>query len=106
MPPGTCVRKGERERNAALAESRGTENTEQWQERNISCEELLLCGDYAFEWGYETIRSRAAGNEPLRQSQRRFMRVLRRQTNGAWKVYRAMWQEPVCEVINEAGTGR
>jgi len=105
MPPGTCVRKGAQERNAALAELLGPENTGWWEERSVSCEELLVCGDYAFEWGYAIFRYRVTEKEPPRQSRRRFMRVLRRQANGDWKVYRAMWQEPASEGTNEAEAG-
>lgn len=58
-----------------------------WQELNVF-------GDLAYEQGVVRYAIRAADGEIIRESQR-LVRILRRQADGAWRVYRAMWHEPV-----------
>jgi len=57
-----------------------------WQELNVF-------GDLAYEQGVVRYAVRAADGKIIRESQR-LVRILRRQTDGAWCVYRAMWHEP------------
>lgn len=53
-------------------------------------EEVVLAGDYAFEWGANIGRVRTAdGNEVEQRT--KLLRILKRQPDGQWKVHRAMW---------------
>lgn len=58
-----------------------------WQELNVF-------GDLAYEQGVVRYAVRATDGEIIRESQR-LVRILRRQADGTWHVYRAMWHEPI-----------
>lgn len=55
--------------------------------------EVRIFGEYAYEWG--TIRERhrpfAGGEE--QESTSNVMRILKRQADGSWRVYRTIWNE-------------
>jgi uncharacterized protein (TIGR02246 family) len=53
-------------------------------------QEVKVLGDHAFQWGtyHYTVRPRAGG-EPVGTSGK-LMRILQRQPDGSWKMYRTM----------------
>jgi uncharacterized protein (TIGR02246 family) len=60
--------------------------TQQWQE-------IQILGDYAYEWGIfrSAVKPKTAGEgEPLK-AEFRVMRILKRQPDNSWKVYRSIW---------------
>jgi len=57
-------------------------------------QELDVVGDLAYEQGVVRYAVRAGDGKIVRESQR-LVRILRRQDDGAWRVYRAIWHEPV-----------
>lgn len=59
-------------------------------------EELLILGGYAYEHGVVRYAVRGPGGDVVRESQR-LMRILRKQADGSWKVFRAMWHGPIGE---------
>ncbi len=73
----------------AVAETRLEilELEQNWQELNVS-------DDLAYEQGLVRYALRETDGKVIRESQR-LMRILRRQDNGEWRVYRAMWHEPI-----------
>ena len=56
-------------------------------------EELRVFGDRAYEQGVVryTVRN---GEDAVVSETQRLMRILRRQSDGTWRVYRAMWHQP------------
>jgi len=56
-------------------------------------EEVRLLGDFAYEQGVVEYAVRDANGTIIRETQR-LMRLLRRQPDGEWRVFRAMWHEP------------
>ena len=55
--------------------------------------ELRVSGDLAYEQGVVRYAFREAGGQVIRETQQ-LIRILRRQSNGAWRVYRAIWHAP------------
>ncbi|MGI9204208.1 MAG: YybH family protein [Woeseiaceae bacterium] len=56
--------------------------------------ELKVFGDLAYEQGVVRYAVRGPDDKIIRETQR-LVRILRRQADGCWRVYRAMWHEPV-----------
>jgi ketosteroid isomerase-like protein len=56
----------------------------------LDIEEVKVLGDHAFQWGtyHYTVRTREGG-ETVRTSGK-LMRILQRQPDGSWKMYRGM----------------
>jgi uncharacterized protein (TIGR02246 family) len=62
--------------------------------------DLQVVEDVAFEWGYFDSTVRSSDEEQLVNFRARFVRILRRQTNGSWRFSRVMWapNEPVASM--------
>jgi uncharacterized protein (TIGR02246 family) len=75
---------------SAIAESfRGVESPE-IIESVLDIQEVKVLGDHAFEWGtYHYSVRPPAGGEPVRTSGK-LMRILQRQPDGSWKMYRGI----------------
>ena len=56
-------------------------------------QELCVFGDFAYEQGVVRYTVREAGGQVIRETQQ-LIRILRRQPDGAWRVYRAIWHAP------------
>ena len=56
-------------------------------------QELCVFGDFAYEQGIVRYTVREAGGQVIRETQQ-LIRILRRQSDGAWRVYRALWHAP------------
>lgn len=67
------------------------ERTEGWQviEYVHAFEEVEVAGDWAFEWGAYRGTTVPPGKPPVRETGKIF-RILKKQPDGSWKVYRAM----------------
>lgn len=60
------------------------------REFEIGFEEIVVAGDYAFEWGtFRSVARPKAGGNDLAFSGK-VMRILQRQPDGAWKMHRTM----------------
>jgi len=55
-------------------------------------QEIQVLGDYAYEWGIfrSTVKPRNSAVDPLK-AEFRVMRILKRQPDNSWKVYRSIW---------------
>ena len=90
LPPTGPILRG-KSANSAVVE----QGKEQWKalvpvDYSVDFEEVIVSGDYAFEWG--TFRSAVRprdGGEPLTSSGK-LMRILQRQPDGSWKMHRTM----------------
>ena len=93
LPPDSEPERGQDYLGRMAASSDGSESVEQVDELTQDWEELLLFGDYAYERGIVHYAVKDSDGEIVRESQR-LVRILRRQGNGSWRVYRAMWHQP------------
>jgi uncharacterized protein (TIGR02246 family) len=93
MPPGGHAVRGQLEREAQIQKSAAVMS--QWQvlEYDEVFEETLIMGDVAVESGEirGTMRPKYGG--PAESSSYKVMRVLKRQPDGEWKIYRTIWNE-------------
>ena len=57
----------------------------------LDIQEVKVLGDHAFQWGtyHYSLRPRRAGGETVRTSGK-LMRILQRQPDGSWKMYRGI----------------
>lgn len=90
IPPAGPIVRG-RSANAALVE----QAKEQMQalipvDYIVEIEEIIVTGDYAFEWGtYRgAARPRAGGSDATYSG--KLLRILQRQPDGRWKMHRTM----------------
>jgi uncharacterized protein (TIGR02246 family) len=76
---------------SAIAEAfRGVESSVEILESVLDIQEVRVLGDHAFQWGtyLYSVRSRAGG-ATVRTSGK-LMRILQRQRDGSWKMYRTI----------------
>jgi ketosteroid isomerase-like protein len=63
----------------------------------LEIQEVKVLGDHAFQWGTyrHSVRPRAGG-ETVRTGGK-LMRILQRQRDGSWKIYRTMYTLEGCD---------
>jgi uncharacterized protein (TIGR02246 family) len=86
LPPAGPIMRG----RSVIAEAfRGVESPE-IVESVLDIQEIKVLGDHAFEWGtyHYSVRPRTGG-ETVRTSGK-LMRILQRQPDGSWKMYRGI----------------
>lgn len=54
-------------------------------------EELEIIGDFAFEWGNLSGKSKMKTDNTIYASRYHLMRILRKQKDGSWRIYRSIW---------------
>lgn len=87
LPPAGPILRG---RSAIADVFRGVENRVEVLEAVFDIQEVKVLGDHAFQWGtyQQSVRPRAGG-EAVR-SGGKLMRILQRQPDGSWKMYRTI----------------
>jgi ketosteroid isomerase-like protein len=93
LPPDSAPESGQTYLDRIAASSKDVQSQEQILEFSQDWEELQLFGDYAYERGIVRYSIRDVDGEIIRETQR-LLRILRRQEDGSWRVYRAMWHQP------------
>ena len=93
LPPGSEPESGQVYLDRAAAATKDVQSQEQILELTQDWEELELFGDFAFERGVVRYAVQDVDGKVVRET-RRLLRMLRRQKDGTWRVYRAMWHEP------------
>ena len=53
--------------------------------------DIQVQGDVAYEWGYFDSTVRASDLDPPTEVRARFVRILKRQSDGSWRFLRVMW---------------
>jgi uncharacterized protein (TIGR02246 family) len=93
MPPGSPFIRGRAALDAGVDGTQLAMQTSEVLEYVLDFEEVVVLGEYAFEWG--TIRGamRAAGSDAIERSAYKVMRILQRQPDGQWKVHRTIWND-------------
>ena len=91
FPPGGAVQRGAKEFDATFERMSGAPKTREVIDYRLEIEEVKIFGNYAVECGAIRGAMREIATGRIIQSEYHVMRVLRRQRNGAWKVYRSIW---------------
>jgi uncharacterized protein (TIGR02246 family) len=91
LPPGGAPQRGAKDFDAAFERMSNSPRTHEVIEYRLEFEEVKIFGNYAVEWGAIRGATRELATGRVNQSEYHVMRVLRRQSNGSWKVYRSIW---------------
>ncbi len=91
FPPGGAPQRGAKDFDAAFERMSTTPRTHEVLEYRLDFEEVKIFGNYAVEWGAIRGATRDLSTGRVVHSEYHIMRVLRRQANGSWKVYRSIW---------------
>jgi uncharacterized protein (TIGR02246 family) len=91
LPPGAAPQRGAKDFDAAFERMSSSPRTHEVIEYRLEFEEVKIFGNYAVEWGAIHGATREIATGRVNQSEYHVMRVLRRQSNGSWKVYRSIW---------------
>ncbi len=90
IPPAGPVIRG-RAANAALVEAAAAQiSAIEPLDYVVEFEEIQVAGDYAFEWGSYRGSMRPRSGGPAIRYSGKLMRILQRQPDGAWKMFRTM----------------
>jgi uncharacterized protein (TIGR02246 family) len=86
LPPAGPIMRG----RAVIAKAFEDVESPEIVDYALDIQEVTVLGDHAFEWGtyHYTVRPRGRG-EPVRTSGK-LMRILQRQPDRSWKIYRGM----------------
>jgi uncharacterized protein (TIGR02246 family) len=89
IPPAGPIVRG-RAANAAPIESAKKQGvTFEHAEYSVDFEEIVVAGDYAFEWGTFKGAMRPPGGSAVEYGGK-LMRILQRQRDGSWKMHRTI----------------
>jgi uncharacterized protein (TIGR02246 family) len=91
LPPGGAPQRGAKDFDAAFERMSNSPQTHEVIEYRLEFEEVKIFGNYAVEWGAIRGATREIASGRVNQSEYHVMRVLRRQPNGSWKIWRSIW---------------
>jgi len=91
LPPGGAPQRGAKDFDAAFERMNASPKTHEVIEYRLDFEEVKVFGNYAVEWGAIRGATREISTGRVIQSEYHVMRMLRRQRNGGWKVWRSIW---------------
>lgn len=93
MPPGGPLLRGPAELDASFEGMKAGMSQVEVVDYVLDFEEVVVLGDYAFEWG--TIRGamRPKAGGPVEYSSYKVMRILKKQANEQWQVHRTIWND-------------
>jgi ketosteroid isomerase-like protein len=91
LPPGGAPPGGAKDFDAGFERVCNTPQTPEVIEYRLEFEEVKIFGNYAVEWGAIRGATREIASGRVNQSEYHVMRVLRRQPNGSWKIWRSIW---------------
>lgn len=92
MPPGAGFQRGRGPTPEAIASWKEAYRDYLDVRYEFRFEEVVPLGDFAFEWGTVHSRVRKRDGSEEREAHK-ILRILRREADGEWRVYRAMWNE-------------
>jgi uncharacterized protein (TIGR02246 family) len=91
LPPGGAPQRGAKDFDTAFERMSNSPQTHEVIEYRLEFEEVKIFGNYAVEWGAIRGATREIASGRVNQSEYHVMRVLRRQPNGSWKIWRSIW---------------
>jgi uncharacterized protein (TIGR02246 family) len=93
LPPGQEPIRGREAVRESLERDAEQGQTYRITEYVHEFEEVRILDGWAFEWGrFRAAAEPVRGGSPIRSSGK-ILRVLKRQTDGAWKVARSIWND-------------
>jgi len=93
LPPGHPPIVGREANRAFLDKGRQESAKYDILSYNQQWQEVREVGEYAFEWGTISTRTREVTSGKERAVTFNAMRVLKREADGAWRVHRTLWNE-------------
>ena len=91
LPPGGKPQRGAAALDASFAKMKQAPRTHAVLEYRFDFEEIQVLGDVAVEWGAIHGTTKEISTGQISRSSYHVMRMLRRQSDGSWKVYRSIW---------------
>lgn len=91
LAPDSRVQRGRSELERAFDSMSRASKTHDVLEYDLRFAEVKVLGDYAYEWGSITGSMREVATGDISRSAFHVMRILRRQADGGWRVYRSIW---------------
>jgi uncharacterized protein (TIGR02246 family) len=91
LPPGGRIQRSKEEIDASFARLGNTPRTHEVLEYSLNFEEVQVLDGYAIEWGTIRARTLSRTSHVSTETEYHALRVLRKQPNGTWKVYRSIW---------------
>ena len=104
FPPDSDPSSGQAYLDHYSASSDGIGSPAEILELEQEWEEVRLLGDFAYEQGVVRYALQDANGSIIRETQR-LMRILRRQPDGNWRVFRAMWHPPRRDSLHDGSAG-
>jgi uncharacterized protein (TIGR02246 family) len=90
IPPAGPILRGRAAYAAVAEQTRDQVKAIEVVENVVDYEEVKVLGDYAYEWGtYRTTMRPRGGGETVSHAGK-LMRILQRQSDGTWKMHRAI----------------
>ena len=86
LQPGAPIMRG----RAAIAEAFRSAESPEILDYVLDVQEVKVLGDYAFQWGTYRYRIRPRKGGDTVSTNGKIMRILQRQSDGAWKIHRGM----------------
>lgn len=93
MPPGSNAVPAQAQLDARIARRASDPNPVEILNYWFDWEEVELMGDYAFERGRIMGSAKVSADSGPATLAYNIMRILKRQPDGEWKVYRSIWNE-------------
>jgi ketosteroid isomerase-like protein len=99
LPPGEPPVIGIEAIRKWLAKSQADPSTVEVVEYVLDFKEVTIRGDEAVEWGRTRVAIRPRGTTSIVRASGNLMRILKKQADGSWKVFRSAWnvERPVSE---------
>jgi uncharacterized protein (TIGR02246 family) len=91
LAPDSRAQRGRAELDRAFDAMARAARTHEVVEYELRFEEVKVLGDYAYEWGSIVGSMRELASGDISRSAFHVMRILRRQADGSWRVYRSIW---------------
>jgi ketosteroid isomerase-like protein len=97
LPPGGHMIRGSDALDRSFAAMSRAAPSAEVLEYRFEWQEVRVCGDYAFEWGFIVGQERSLSTGEVTSERYQVMRVLQRQADGDWKVHRTIWNTPAAQ---------
>ena len=91
LPPGAARQSGKAEIDRAFVKMGSAAPSYDVLRYEQSWDEVRVLGDIAYEWGTITGASRERRTQEVHEETYHVMRILRKETDGEWRVYRTIW---------------
>jgi uncharacterized protein (TIGR02246 family) len=101
MPPGGNFVRGRAALDASLSRMKEAMSQIEVLEYVEEFEEVMILGDYAFEWGIIRGAERSKEGGEVAHSSYKVMRILQKQPNGEWKIHRSIWNANLAQSSQE-----